>query len=110
MVYILGIYVYIYNFSDKCRKESCGFNFFIKLKKKFNHFQNHTARTIFCKICLKVTMPTFWFFKSIDINMVYTIGNICIYIQNISVHKKFFVGLIFSSSWKNFLLFSKSLC
>ena len=33
MVYTLGIYVYIYNYSDKCRKNSCGFNFFIKLKK-----------------------------------------------------------------------------
>ena len=25
--------MYIYNYSDKFRKNSCGFNFFIKLKK-----------------------------------------------------------------------------
>ena len=43
-------------------------------KKKFQLFQNHNARMIFCKICLKVTMPTLRFFKSLDINMVYTLG------------------------------------
>ena len=31
--YILLVYMYMHNYSDKCRKNSCGFNFFIKLKK-----------------------------------------------------------------------------
>ena len=51
--------------------------------------------------------------QSLDINMVYTLGiyvYIYIYIRNIFVLNKFLVGLIFSSNWKNFRLFSKSQC
>ena len=66
------MYMYIFSYSPDFHQNSCGFNFVIKLKI-FNYFQNHTARMIFCKICLKVWKTTFWFFKSLDINMVYTL-------------------------------------
>ena len=53
---------------------------------------------------------TFFVFKSLENNMVYSL-DIGVYIHiYIFVHNKFLVGFIFSSSWKNFQLFSKSPC
>ena len=50
---------------------------------------------------------TFWFFKSLDINLVYTYMYIFSYSHNF---RTILVGLILSSSWTFFYLFSKSIC
>ena len=49
-------------------------------------------------------MATFWFFKSLDINMVYTLG-VCIYLAIVIISAKILVGLILSSSWTFFNYF-----
>ena len=52
--------------------------------------------------------PTFWFFKSLDINMIYTLCldvYVCIYK---SVHNNFVMGLILLKSWRPHLRKSKS--
>ena len=53
---------------------------------------------------------TFFVFESLENNTVYSL-NTGVYIHiYIFVQNKFLVDLIFSSSWKNFQLFSKSHC
>ena len=51
---------------------------------------------------------TFWFIKSLDINMVYSLG---IYLEHLAIvinADKIFVGHIFSTSWGLAPHFSKS--
>ena len=56
MVYTLGIYVYIYNYSDKCRKNCCVFNFFIKLKKFSTIFKITLLGCFFVKLTLNLAI------------------------------------------------------
>ena len=58
------------------RKKFLWVLFFHQVEKIFNYFQNHTATMIFQKMFFEVLFwwgTTFWFFKSLDINMVYTL-------------------------------------
>ena len=108
--------------------------FFHQVEKMFSYFQNHTGRMIFLKmvlnfIFLKIShvklkaisflvrflfliwgwCATFWF-KSLDNNMVYTLGiyvYIYIYITTVTNAEKILVGFI-SISWGFARHFSKS--